>query len=73
MEVIGADDLIGPGEWGAAPGVLLHLEREPLHICFMNEFGHEMQKVNQNGNNAFVAQITAKYKEACRSQLRNLL
>jgi hypothetical protein len=64
MEALGAGDLIGPGEWGSATGVLKHLIRNPLQICFMNEFGHEMQKVNQQGGNAFVAQITSVYKQA---------
>jgi hypothetical protein len=61
---IGAEDLIGPGEWGSGVGVLKHLIRHPLQICFMNEFGHEMQKVNQQNGNAFVAAITSVYKQA---------
>jgi hypothetical protein len=63
MEAMAAGDLIGPDEFVSTQGIWRRLRRTPLLICFVDEMGDELAKINGQGNNAWVSAITGLLKK----------
>jgi hypothetical protein len=57
MDALGLSDLLGPHEWASAPGFEKLLKTKPLMICFVDELGDELSKVNKSGNDWLKAVI----------------
>src|SRR5262249_34441687 len=49
-----APDLLGPGEFASGPGFIKRLRRNPLMICFIDEFGDELDKIKNHGGNPWL-------------------
>jgi hypothetical protein len=62
-ETVGASDLLGPVEFASSPGFWKRLKRNPLMVCFVDELGDELQKINTQGNNAFVSALIGTFKK----------
>jgi hypothetical protein len=54
MDAVGASELIGPDEFASTPGLWKRLRRSPLLICFVDEMGDELAKINMSGGNEWV-------------------
>jgi hypothetical protein len=59
-----APHLIGPSEFASSPGFVKRLGQNSLFICFIDEFGDELDKVKSQGNNAFVRNIVGTLKKS---------
>jgi hypothetical protein len=57
MEAAGRLDLLGPQEWASAPGFINRLKRGPLMVCFVDELGDELSKINSGGGVWLTAMI----------------
>jgi hypothetical protein len=58
-----APHLIGPSEFASSPGFVKKLAQNALFVCFVDEFGDELDKVKSQGNNAFVRNIVGTLKK----------
>src|SRR5262249_8935229 len=47
--------ILGDTTWQSAPGIEKMLEECPVRICFIDEVGDELVKINSNTGNAFVS------------------
>jgi hypothetical protein len=63
MEAVGAGDLLGPQEFASAPGFLKRLKRNPLMVCFADEFGDELSLINDQKGNPFVSKTIGELKK----------
>jgi hypothetical protein len=63
VKAVGAGSLIGPDEFASAPGFWNRLKRSPLLICFIDEMGDELAKINGQGGNEWVSQIFGTLKK----------
>jgi hypothetical protein len=55
--------LLGPQGWASAPGFENLLKRKPLMICFIDELGDELAKVNGHNNSVYVTQVIGLLKK----------
>ena len=62
VDAVGRQDLLGPNEWASSPGFQNLLKRKPIMICFVDELGDELNKINGKNANVYVANITALLK-----------
>jgi hypothetical protein len=62
-----APHLIGPSEFASSPGFTRGLAHQPLIICFVDEFGDELDKIKSQGNNAFVRNVIGTLKKCWNS------
>jgi hypothetical protein len=46
LDDMGRSDLLGMGSWASAPGFINRLKRSALMVCYMDELGDELAKVN---------------------------
>lgn len=63
MEAVGAADLVGPDEFASTPGLWKRLKRSPVLICFIDEMGDELAKINRQGGNEWVSQLIGTLKK----------
>jgi hypothetical protein len=63
MKAVNASHLIGPDEFASSPGFTKRLAENPLLICFVDEFGDELDKIKTQGNNAFVKNVVGLLKK----------
>ena len=50
-------------EFASSPGSMKRLAQNPLFICFVDEFGDELDKIKCQGNNAFVRNMIGTLKK----------
>jgi hypothetical protein len=62
LDAVGRQDLLGPNEWASSPGFQNLLKRKPIMVCFVDELGDELNKINGKNANAYVANITGLLK-----------
>lgn len=46
MRACGMDDLVGPGQFMSEPAVYQYIAGQPQMLCFMDEFGSYLQRIN---------------------------
>ena len=67
MDAVGASELIGPDEFASTPGLWKRLKRSPLLVCFVDEMGDELAKINMQGGNEWVSQLIGTLKKCYNS------
>jgi Protein of unknown function (DUF3987) len=63
MKAVGPRELIGPDGFASAPGFVKRVVRNPLLICFLDEMGDELAKINDQQGNAYVAALVGLLKK----------
>jgi hypothetical protein len=54
---VGASALLGPHGFASAPGLENRMARNPLMLCFVDEFGDELALIGNQNNNPFVSML----------------
>jgi hypothetical protein len=63
--VVGKDErlIIGDSTWQSAPGIEMMLDECPVRVCFIDEVGDELKKINTQGGNTWVANTSGLLKK----------
>lgn len=60
--------ILGDSTWSSAPGIEQMLNECPVRICFIDEVGDELMKINSQVGNQFVAAVSGLLKKAYNSR-----
>jgi hypothetical protein len=65
VKVVGEDDrlIVGDSTWQSAPGIEMMLDECPVRVCFIDEVGDELMKVNSQAGNVWVSATTGLLKK----------
>ena len=68
MIAIGAQSLLGPGEFVSGRGIIKYLKRNPLTLCIVDELGDVFQLINGQQDNPWVTDLMGHFKKLYNSR-----
>jgi hypothetical protein len=67
MIAVGAQPLLGPGEFVSGRGIIKYLKRNPLTLCIVDELGDVFQLINGQQDNPWVTDLMGHFKKLYNS------
>jgi hypothetical protein len=67
MIAVGAQSLLGPGEFVSGRGIIKYLKRNPLTLCIVDELGDVFQLINGQQDNPWVTDLMGHFKKLYNS------
>src|SRR5262249_49069625 len=67
MIAVGAQSLLGPGEFVSGRGIIKFLKRNPLTLCIVDELGDVFQLINGQQDNPWVTDLMGHFKKLYNS------
>jgi hypothetical protein len=61
MIAVGAQSLLGPGEFVSGRGIIKYLKRNPLTLCIVDELGDVFQLINAQQDNPWVTDLMGHF------------